>query len=95
MAAPSTPKKKVEFGQQIQSKDVPPPKPRDYTSHGVKDNDVFLLPGSDFQVMLALTVLGAAVRIFRIYQPDSVVFDEVQYVHSSTPARAAHVGCTS
>lgn len=53
----------------------------DYSSEGVQDNDVFLLPGSDFQLVLAITVLSAAVRLFRIYQPTSVVFDEVQYVH--------------
>lgn len=52
----------------------------DYSSEGVEDHDVFLLPGSDFQLVLAITVLAAAVRLFRIYQPTSVVFDEVQYV---------------
>lgn len=63
-----------------------PPKPKnevkkqhdDYTSEGVEDNDIFLLPVSDYQVMLVLTILGAIVRLFRIYQPSSVVFDEVQ-----------------
>jgi dolichyl-phosphate-mannose-protein mannosyltransferase len=53
-------------------------KPDDYTSEGVDDNDVFLLPISDYNVMAILTVLGAIVRMFRIYQPSSVVFDEVQ-----------------
>lgn len=53
-------------------------KPTDYTSEGVEDQDVFLLPGSDYQVMIVLTLLGAIVRLFRIYQPSSVVFDEVQ-----------------
>ncbi len=51
---------------------------KDYTSEGVTDNDIFLLPGSDFQVLGLLTVLAAIVRLFRIYQPTSVVFDEVQ-----------------
>lgn len=51
---------------------------KSYASEGVKDNDVFLLPASDYQVMGALTVLAMAVRLFRIYQPSSVVFDEVQ-----------------
>lgn len=50
----------------------------DYTSEGVDDNDVFLLPISDYQVMTVVTILGAIVRLFRIYQPTSVVFDEVQ-----------------
>lgn len=54
------------------------PKHDDYTSEGVEDNDVFLLPVSDYQVMLGITILGAIVRLFRIYQPSSVVFDEVQ-----------------
>ena len=52
----------------------------DYTSDGVEDNDILLLPISDYQVMLLVTFLGAIVRLFRIYQPTSVVFDEVQYV---------------
>ena len=51
----------------------------DYTSDGVVDTDVFLLPGSDYQVMIVVTILAAVVRLFRIYQPSSVVFDEVQY----------------
>ena len=55
-------------------------KPTDYTSEGVQDHDVFLLPGSDYQIMLTITVLATIVRLFRIYQPSSVVFDEVQYV---------------
>jgi dolichyl-phosphate-mannose-protein mannosyltransferase len=50
----------------------------DYTSEGVEDNDVFLLPVSDYQIMLAVTVLSTAVRLFRLQQPSSVVFDEVQ-----------------
>jgi dolichyl-phosphate-mannose-protein mannosyltransferase len=55
-----------------------PVKRKDYRSEGVKDNDIFLLPASDFQLLGALTVVAAAVRLFRIYQPSSVVFDEVQ-----------------
>lgn len=53
-------------------------KKKTYASEGVSDNDVFLLPVSDYQVMALLTLLGAVVRLFRIYQPTSVVFDEVQ-----------------
>lgn len=60
-------------------------KHNDYTSEGVEDNDVFLLPISDYQVMLGVTILGAIVRLFRIYYPDSVVFDEVQYVAYYSP----------
>lgn len=44
----------------------------------VKDNDIMNLPSSDFQFMMLLTVIAAGVRLFRIYQPSSVVFDEVQ-----------------
>lgn len=51
---------------------------RSYKSDGVDDNDVFLLPISDYHIMLGLTLLAAIVRLFRIYQPSSVVFDEVQ-----------------
>ena len=53
-------------------------KKKSYASDGVKDNDIFLLPAFDYQVMGAMTILAAAVRLFRIYQPTSVVFDEVQ-----------------
>ncbi|KAJ9155344.1 Dolichyl-phosphate-mannose--protein mannosyltransferase 1 [Pleurostoma richardsiae] len=54
-------------------------RPDDYSSEGVEDNDIFLLPVSDYQIMLGLTVLAAIVRLFRIYQPSSVVFDEVHF----------------
>ena len=43
-----------------------------------KDNDIFLLPSSDYQILGILTVIGVCVRLFKIYQPSSVVFDEVQ-----------------
>jgi dolichyl-phosphate-mannose-protein mannosyltransferase len=42
------------------------------------DTDVFLLPVSDYQAMIFVTAVAAVVRLFRIYQPSSVVFDEVQ-----------------
>ena len=54
------------------------PKSKGFTSDGVKDNDIFLLPASDYQWMVLMTVIGAIVRLFRISQPTSVVFDEVQ-----------------
>ncbi|KAI9718002.1 MAG: hypothetical protein M1828_006992 [Chrysothrix sp. TS-e1954] len=54
-------------------------KPKDYRSEGVKNNDIFELPGSDWQILAVLTVLAAIVRLFRIYQPPSVVFDEVHF----------------
>ena len=53
-------------------------KRKDYRSEGVQDNDIFLLPGSDFQILGVLTLVATVVRLFRIYQPSSVVFDEVQ-----------------
>ena len=49
-----------------------------YQSEGVEDHDVFLLPVSDYWVVLGLMVLATAVRVYKIYQPTSVVFDEVQ-----------------
>ncbi|KAG6254202.1 hypothetical protein E4U24_007664 [Claviceps purpurea] len=55
------------------------PKNTSYKSDGVQNNDVFTLPSSDYLVSLVLTILGAFVRIFRIYQPSSVVFDEVHF----------------
>ena len=51
---------------------------QNYRSEGVKDHDVFLLPASDYQAMAICTLLATIVRLFRIYQPSSVVFDEVQ-----------------
>lgn len=64
----------------------PPPPPyqekpessRNDVDPGVKDNDIFLLPSSDYSLMILLTCIAVAVRLFRIYQPSSVVFDEVQ-----------------
>ena len=51
---------------------------QDYTSEGVSDNNIFELPASDWQLLGILTVVGSFVRLFKIYQPTSVVFDEVQ-----------------
>ncbi|KAF2022211.1 glycosyltransferase family 39 protein [Aaosphaeria arxii CBS 175.79] len=50
-----------------------------FASEGVKDNDIFNLPGSDWQLIGLLTVVACAVRLFRISQPTSVVFDEVHF----------------
>jgi dolichyl-phosphate-mannose-protein mannosyltransferase len=54
-------------------------KAKSYASDGVSDHDVFLLPVSDYQIMLGLSIISAIVRLFRIYQPTSVVFDEVHF----------------
>lgn len=58
----------------------PLPAPQTYASEGVKNNDIFKLPGSDYKLIVLVTLIATAVRLFRIYQPTSVVFDEVQYV---------------
>ncbi|KAJ4259590.1 Dolichyl-phosphate-mannose--protein mannosyltransferase 1 [Fusarium torreyae] len=50
-----------------------------YKSEGVEDNDVFLLPVSDYWAVLGLMVVATIVRVYRIYQPTSVVFDEVHF----------------
>lgn len=51
-----------------------------YASDGVTDNNIFHLPASDYRTLALVTIVAAVVRLFRIYQPSSVVFDEVQYV---------------
>ncbi|CRG82950.1 dolichyl-phosphate-mannose-proteinmannosyltransferase [Talaromyces islandicus] len=56
-----------------------PQKKTDYTSDGVTNNDIFNLPLIDYQWLAGLTLVAAAVRLFRIYQPSSVVFDEVHF----------------
>jgi dolichyl-phosphate-mannose-protein mannosyltransferase len=71
----------VHTHQKTQNSKALVKRPDDYSSDGVKDNDVFLLPMSDYYVMFGLTLVAAAVRLFRIYQPTSVVFDEVQFVY--------------
>lgn len=53
-----------------------------YGSDGVKDNNIFSLSGTDYRIVAFMTLVAAAVRLFRIYQPSSVVFDEVQYAPS-------------
>ena len=58
-------------------------KTQDYTSEGVRDNDIFKLPASDWWILGALSIVALAVRLFRLYQPTSVVFDEVQYVRET------------
>ncbi|KAI5286172.1 hypothetical protein KEM54_006996 [Ascosphaera aggregata] len=50
-----------------------------YGSVGVKDNDALMLPASDYKIMLAITAVATFIRLFRIYQPSSVVFDEVHF----------------
>ncbi|EEP75638.1 hypothetical protein UREG_00484 [Uncinocarpus reesii 1704] len=51
----------------------------DYTSEGVRDSDIFNLPKSDYKIVLLITAIATVVRLFKIYQPSSVVFDEVHF----------------
>lgn len=62
-------KKAVQQQQYTQELSSPPP---------VK-NDIFNLPTIDYKLMVILTIIATGVRLYRIYQPSSVVFDEVQY----------------
>ncbi len=50
-----------------------------YKSIGVTDNDIFKLPSRDYRFIGLLTLLAAFVRLYRIHQPSSVVFDEVHF----------------
>ncbi|KAB8236802.1 Dolichyl-phosphate-mannose-protein mannosyltransferase-domain-containing protein [Aspergillus alliaceus] len=56
-----------------------PPQTLSYGSDGVKDYNIFNLPTSDYKLLVLVTLIAAAVRLFRIYQPTSVVFDEVHF----------------
>lgn len=84
--SPQPPVEKLPVEKLPQSQPLPPIQPKSkaakndssYKSDGVEDNDVFLLPGSDYWTVLGLTALATVVRVFRIYRPSSVVFDEVQ-----------------
>ena len=55
-------------------------KPRDFSSEGVKNYDVSTLKATDWEICGVMTLVAVFVRLFRISQPTSVVFDEVQYV---------------
>ncbi|KAJ5219890.1 hypothetical protein N7468_009094 [Penicillium chermesinum] len=61
------------------TKATPPPLPPSYASDGVKDYDILNLPASDYKWLVLVTLVAAIVRLFRIYQPTSVVFDEVHF----------------
>lgn len=50
-----------------------------YASEGVKDNDIFKLPASDWQLLGVLTFIASVVRLYKLSQPSSVVFDEVHF----------------
>ena len=71
---------KKQKSQWVQSHPSKPPHPRyDYTSSGVKNNNILNLPSSDWELLGGITLLALFVRLFRIYQPSSVVFDEVHF----------------
>lgn len=53
-------------------------KSKDYGSEGVTDNDLANLGSKDYELLGLVTAVAFFVRLFRIYQPTSVVFDEVQ-----------------
>lgn len=72
-----SPGRRSEWKQTSPSK--PPHPSYDYTSPGVTDNNPLRLPRSDWEVVGALTLVALFVRLFRIYQPPSVVFDEVHF----------------
>ena len=64
----------------VQSSPHKPPHPSyNYTSVGVQDNSITNLKSSDWQLLGLVTIVGFFVRLFRIYQPTSVVFDEVHF----------------
>lgn len=56
-----------------------PTQPSSYASDGVKEYDILNLPASDYKLLVLVTLIAAAVRLFRIYAPASVVFDEVHF----------------
>lgn len=62
------------------TKGLSSPPTKSYKSDGVGNYDIFSLPGSDWQLLIFITFFGALVRLYKITQPTSVVFDEVQYV---------------
>ena len=68
-----------------------PSRKTDYTSEGVKDNNIAHLKSSDWEFLGGLTVLAFFVRLFRIYQPSSVVFDEVHFGGFASKIGRAHV----
>ncbi|KAK4495498.1 hypothetical protein PRZ48_013830 [Zasmidium cellare] len=66
--------------EMVQSSPDKPPHPSyDYTSPGVSDNNITTLKSYDWEWMAGVTVVALFVRLFRIYQPSSVVFDEVHF----------------
>ncbi|CAK3793415.1 glycosyltransferase family 39 [Lecanosticta acicola] len=66
--------------EMVQTSPDKPPHPRyDYTSYDVSDNNILGLKSADWEWLGGITLLALFVRLFRIYQPTSVVFDEVHF----------------
>lgn len=65
-----------------QANTKPTTKPISFASEGVENYDVSTLKSDDWLICGALSVVALFVRLFRLSQPTSVVFDEVQYVQS-------------
>lgn len=64
----------------VQTSPNKPPHPAGpYTSPGVGDYNILKLKGADWQLVFLITAVAFVVRLFRIYQPTSVVFDEVHF----------------
>jgi len=74
------PKKSPVPVDMAQSSAAKPPFPKyNYTSKGVKDYSITKLASHDWTLLAVITVVAVIVRLFRIYQPTSVVFDEVHF----------------
>lgn len=73
-----SPARAAKSNGRVVSKSVAAAAPVGFASQGVKDNDIFSLPKSDWELLGIITLIGSLVRLFRISQPTSVVFDEVQ-----------------
>lgn len=71
---------KITTPEMVQTSPYKPPHPSyDYTSPGVTDNNILNLKSTDWEWLGVVTVVALFVRLFRIYQPSSVVFDEVHF----------------
>lgn len=80
LTVPGQTKARSKSRSKSRSKNNKAKKDTSYKSEGVDDHDVFLLPVSDYWIVLGVTLAALAVRTYKIYQPSSVVFDEVQCV---------------
>ncbi|KAK6439475.1 Dolichyl-phosphate-mannose--protein mannosyltransferase 1, partial [Oleoguttula sp. CCFEE 5521] len=48
-------------------------------SDDIQDHNILNLSSNAWQALFGVTILAFFVRLFRIYQPSSVVFDEVHF----------------